>query len=68
MNGTNTAPAPTPEILRRVLAALDSLESIEHRVSQVVEGGRQQLSHLVADLKIRELQAELRAIAKALKQ
>ena len=72
MNGTNTAaalPSAPPDretTLRRVNAALDRLEEMEHRVSVVIEGNRQQMDYLVAALKIPQLRAELRACAVAL--
>lgn len=54
------------ELIKRIETALDTLENLEHRVSAVIEGGRQQLSHLVGELKIRELRQELRNIVTAL--
>lgn len=46
---------------------LDGLEAIEHRVATIVEGNRQQISHLVSDLKLPDMRAELRAISSSLK-
>jgi hypothetical protein len=56
------------ELQARIEAALSSLENLEHRVSGVIEGNRMQLSHLAEHLKIRELRAELRSIATALRR
>lgn len=55
------------EILKRIDAALVSLENIEHRVATVIEGNRMQLSNLAEHLKIRQLRAELRDIAVAIR-
>jgi hypothetical protein len=56
------------EILARIEVALGSLENLEHRVHTIIEGNRQQLSHLAESLKIRELRGELRAIAVAIRE
>lgn len=58
----------TDEILRRIDAALDALENVEHRVATVIEGNRMQLSNLAEHLKIRQLRAELRDIATAIRE
>lgn len=54
-------------LMVRTVAVMDSFESMEHRVAIIIEGGRQQLSHVVADLHLPEMRAELRAISAALK-
>lgn len=56
------------EILRRIEAALLTLENIEHRVATIIEGNRMQLSNLAEALKIRELRGELRDIAAAIRE
>jgi hypothetical protein len=56
------------EILRRIDTALVSLEDIEHRVATIIEGNRMQLSNLAEHLKIRQLRAELRDIATAIRE
>jgi hypothetical protein len=56
------------EILRRIDAALDALENVEHRVATVIEGNRMQLSNLAEHLKIRQLRAELRDLATAIRE
>lgn len=56
------------EILRRIEVALISLENVEHRVATVIEGNRMQLSNLAEHLKIRQLRAELRDIATAIRE
>lgn len=58
----------TDEILQRIETALASLENIEHRVATVIEGNRMQLSNLAEHLKIRQLRAELRDIAVAIRE
>jgi transcription elongation GreA/GreB family factor len=58
----------TDEILRRIDAALDALENVEHRVATIIEGNRMQLSNLAEHLKIRQLRAELRDIAVAIRE
>lgn len=58
----------TDEILRRIDAALDALENVEHRVATVIEGNRMQLSNLAEHLKIRQLRTELRDIATAIRE
>jgi hypothetical protein len=50
------------DIMVRTAAMMTNMESLEHRVATVIEGGRQQLSHLVADLNLPEMRAELRRI------
>jgi hypothetical protein len=50
------------DLMVRTVAIMDGMEAMEHRVATIVEGGRQQLSHLVADLHLPEMRAELRAI------
>jgi hypothetical protein len=55
------------DLMVRTVAVMDSFESMEHRVATIIEGGRQQLSHVVADLHLPEMRAELRAISAALK-
>jgi hypothetical protein len=57
----------TDEILRRIDAALLSLENIEHRIGTVIEGNRMQLSNLAESLKIRQLRGELRDLATAIR-
>lgn len=56
------------ELLRRIDLALTALENIEHRVATVIEGNRMQLSNLAEHLKIRQLRAELRDIAVAIRE
>jgi hypothetical protein len=56
------------EILKRIEAALDRLEEIEHRVGTVIEGNRMQLSTLAEDLKLRELRHELRNLCMAIRE
>ena len=56
------------ELIARALVMVEALENIEHRVGIVIEGGRQQLGHLVGDLRIRELHLELRQINSELKR
>ena len=51
------------DLMIRTAAMMTNMESLEHRVATVIEGGRQQLSHLVADLNVREMRAELRRIS-----
>ena len=50
------------DLMVRTVAIMDRMEAMEHRVGTVIEGGRQQLSHVVADLHLPEMRAELRAI------
>lgn len=49
-------------LMARTVAVMDGMEALEHRVATVIEGGRQQISHLVADLRLPEMRAELRSI------
>lgn len=56
------------ELLRRIDLALTALENVEHRVATVIEGNRMQLSNLAEHLKIRQLRAELRDIATAIRE
>lgn len=56
----------TEELEKRIHAALDSLEAIEHRVAVLIEGNRQQLDNVMGTLKIRELRHELHCIAVAI--
>ena len=53
--------------MARTVAIMDGMEAVEHRIATIIEGGRQQLSHVVADLHLPEMRAELRAIAASLK-
>lgn len=55
-------------LMVRTVAIMDGMETMEHRVGTVIEGGRQQLSHVVADLHLPEMRAELRAIKAALEK
>lgn len=55
------------ELIIRTVAMLDNMEVMEHRVATIIEGQRQQASHLMADLKIPDMRAELRAISTSLK-
>ena len=52
----------TQDLLVRVAAVMGQMEDLEHRVATLIEGGRQQLSHLVVDLHLPEMRAELRNI------
>jgi hypothetical protein len=56
------------ELVKRIEAAVESVENLEHRISDVVEGNRRHLSNLAEHLKIRQLRAELRAIAVAIRE
>ena len=56
------------ELLKRIDAALLSLENMEHRIASLIEGNRIQLSHLAESLKIRQLRGELRDIAAAIRE
>jgi len=55
------------DLMARTVAIMDGMEAVEHRIATIIEGGRQQLSHVVADLHLPEMRAELRAIAASLK-
>lgn len=55
------------DLMARTVAIMDGMEAIEHRVSTIIEGGRQQLSHVVADLRLPDMRAELRSISASLK-
>jgi hypothetical protein len=55
------------DLIVRTVVMLDSMENMEHRVGTIVEGQRQQISHLVSDLKLPDMRAELRAISLSLK-
>lgn len=50
------------DLMLRTAAMMTNMEEMEHRVATVIEGGRQQLGHLVSDLKLPEMRAELRNI------
>lgn len=63
-----TALAQLHDLMVRTVAIMDRMEAMEHRVGTVIEGGRQQLSHVVADLHLPEMRAELRAIRTGLEQ
>ena len=56
------------DLVPRVVVMVDGLENIEHRISILIEGQRQQLDHVVGTLRIREMQAEMRHIRKRLDQ
>lgn len=56
------------DLMVRAVAMMDGMEEMEHRVGTIIEGGRQQLSHVVADLHLPETRAELRAIRAALEK
>jgi hypothetical protein len=56
------------DLMARTVAIMDGMEAIEHRVATIIEGGRQQLSHVVADLRLPEMRAELRAIRTGLER
>jgi hypothetical protein len=56
------------EILKRIEAALASLENMEHRIATIIEGNRTQLTHLADALKIRQLRGELRELAAAIRE
>jgi hypothetical protein len=56
------------DLIVRNIAMHDTLEAMEHRIATIVEGGRQQLSHLVADLRLPDMRAELRDISAGLKR
>ena len=47
---------------------LDSMEAMEHRIAIIVEGQRQQIGHLVADLRLPDMRAEMREISSGLKR
>lgn len=53
--------------MARTVAMIDGMEAMEHRVAIIVEGGRQQLGHLIADLHLPEMRAELREISSGLR-
>jgi len=55
------------DLIVRTVAMLDNMETMEHRVATIVEGQRQQIGHLVSDLKLPDMRAELRAISTSLK-
>lgn len=55
------------DLMARTLAIMNGMEDMEHRVGVIIEGGRQQLGHLVAALKIPQMRAELRDISAAMK-
>ena len=50
------------DLMVRTVAIMDGMEAVEHRVGTIIEGGRQQMGHLIADLRLPEMRAELRAI------
>lgn len=50
------------DLMARTVAILNVMEEMEHRVGTIIEGGRQQLSHVVSDLRLKEMRAELREI------
>lgn len=54
-------------LMARTVAMIDGMEAMEHRVAIIVEGGRQQLGHLIADLHLPEMRAELREISSGLR-
>jgi hypothetical protein len=54
------------DVLERAASTMEIIESLEHRVSTVIEGGRQQLSHLVDDLQLPHMRSEMRAIRQEL--
>jgi hypothetical protein len=56
------------ELVKRIEAALESVENLEHRVAIVIEGNRAHLSNLAEHLKIRELRGELRALLVAVRE
>lgn len=56
------------DLIVRTVAMLDAMENMEHRVATIVEGGRQQISHLVSDLRLPDMRAELREISTGLKR
>jgi hypothetical protein len=55
------------DFMARTVAIIEGFEAMEHRVAAVIEGGRQQLSHVVADLHLPEMRQELRAMVTTLK-
>ena len=56
------------DLIVRTVAMLESMENMEHRVATIVEGGRQQIGHLVSDLRLPDMRAELRDISAGLKR
>lgn len=63
-----TALQELQDLMVRTVAIMDGMEAMEHRVGTLIEGGRQQMGHLVADLRLPEMRAELRAIRTALER
>lgn len=68
MNEKQTALQELHDLMVRTVAIIEGVEAMEHRVGTVIEGGRQQLSHIVADLQLPAMRAELRAIKTALER
>jgi hypothetical protein len=68
MNEKQAALQELRDLIARTVAMLDGMEALEHRVATIVEGGRQQLSHMVADLRLPDMRAELREISTQLKR
>jgi hypothetical protein len=56
------------DLILRTVIILDNMETMEHRVATIVEGQRQQISHLVDDLRLPDMRAELRDISAGLKR
>lgn len=67
-NDPQTALQELQDLMVRTVAIMDGMEAMEHRVGTLIEGGRQQMGHLVADLRLPEMRAELRAIRTALER
>lgn len=56
------------DLMVRTVAIMDGMEAMEHRVAIIIEGGRQQLGHVVSDLRLPDMRAELRAIRAGLEK
>ncbi len=54
------------DLIKRVTVAMENFENVEHRVADIIEGNRVQLSHLGAQLKIREIRGEFRDMIAAM--
>ena len=63
-----TALQDIQELIARTVIMLDSMEAMEHRIAIIVEGQRQQIGHLVADLRLPDMRAEMREISSGLKR
>ena len=54
------------DLIARITVAMENFENVEHRVANVIEGNRTQLSHLAHTLKIREIRGEFRDMINAM--